>query len=109
MLALSELFGPSILGLLLPMAAYTCALGLVLPHAMATALRHFPNTAGTASALFGFVQMALSATTAAVVARLLDDNPRPVVLTMLVVTVVSLLLLSRLHRQRDTGSAVAGR
>jgi hypothetical protein len=47
--------------IVLPMTFYAAALGMVLPHAMAMALEHFPHIAATTSSLFGFLQMGLSA------------------------------------------------
>jgi DHA1 family bicyclomycin/chloramphenicol resistance-like MFS transporter len=106
MMAASELYRPTIAGLLLPMMLYSCSLGLVLPHAMGSALRHFPQMAGTASALFGFVQMGLSGATAALVAWFLDSSPRPMVTAMLLVSLASLGLILRLHRNHRPAASL---
>ncbi|MEE4658997.1 MAG: multidrug effflux MFS transporter [Halieaceae bacterium] len=84
--------------IVLPMALFAMALGLVLPHAMATALREFPQMAGTASALFGFIQMGLSAFTGVLVGTWLHSTPLPMTLTILGCALVSWWLIERLDR-----------
>lgn len=84
--------------IILPMALFALALGLVLPHAMAAALREFPTMAGTASALFGFIQMGLSAGTGVVVGSWLDRSPLPMTLTILACSLLSWWLIERLRR-----------
>lgn len=88
----------SMLALILPMVAYSAALGLVLPHAMAIALRPFAHMAGTASSLFGFVQMALSATATAVMGYFLVNSPMPMIQAMFVITTLSLVLAVQVNR-----------
>ena len=46
----------SAVSLVLPMAIYLAGLGMVLPQAIAGAMTPFPERAGAASALLGFVQ-----------------------------------------------------
>ncbi|HKK22222.1 MAG TPA: multidrug effflux MFS transporter [Pseudohaliea sp.] len=82
----------SVLALVLPMTFYALALGLVMPHAMAIALRPFAHIAGTASALLGFVQMGLAALVTAVVGQLLVDSPLPLILCMLGAAALGLVL-----------------
>lgn len=95
----------SILALILPMVTYSTALGLVLPHSMAIALRPFPHMAGTASSLFGFVQMTLSATATAIMGRYLVDTPVPMIQGMFVITVIAVLLGLRVHYLSRNGIA----
>mgnify|MGYP000031593807 FL=1 len=94
----------SVLALVLPMTFYALSLGLVMPHAMAIALRPFAHIAGTASSLMGFVQMGLAALVTAVVGELLTTTPRPLVLGMLAVT-AGALLLALWVRGRDAPAA----
>jgi len=96
-----ELFHNSILPIMVPVAAFTCALGLIMPHAMTIALRPFAHIAGTASALLGFIQMSLSAATSALVGIFLQETPRPMVLTMVVVAFIGLTLTIRVYRSRS--------
>jgi len=88
----ARLLPDSIWVLVLPMAAYSTAMGLVLPNAMAAALRPFPQIAGTASALLGFIQMSLSAVATAMVGAYLVDTPAPLLNFMLVVSVLAFTL-----------------
>jgi DHA1 family bicyclomycin/chloramphenicol resistance-like MFS transporter len=82
------------------MMFYSTGIGLVLPNAMAVALRPFPDIAGTASALMGFIQMALSATATAAVGYYLADSPAPLLNFMLFITFLALLLSVALYRAR---------
>lgn len=88
----------SVLALMLPMMFYSTGLGLVLPHAMAIALRPFPHIAGTASALLGFVQMSLSAAASALTGVFLKDSPMPMLWAMLVICLLAMALALRSHR-----------
>jgi len=94
MLAGHWLLPQSVLALVLPMTLYALALGLVMPHAMAIALRPFAHIAGTASALLGFVQMGLAALVTAMVGKLLVDTPLPLILCMLGTAALGLILAS---------------
>lgn len=98
MVAGAYLLPDSVLALVLPMALFSTALGLVLPHAMAIALRPFPHMAGTASALMGFIQMSLSASASALVGVFLQDTPMPLVWSMLLASLAALVLGLRAHR-----------
>jgi DHA1 family bicyclomycin/chloramphenicol resistance-like MFS transporter len=98
MVAGAYLLPDSVLALVLPMALYATALGLVLPHAMAIALRPFPHMAGTASALMGFIQMSLSASASALVGIFLQETPLPLVWSMLLASLAALVLGLRAHR-----------
>ena len=44
------------MSLVLPMAVFLAGLGMVLPQGIAGAMTPFPERAGAASSLFGFVQ-----------------------------------------------------
>ncbi len=88
----------SVLALMLPMALYSVAMGLVLPHSMAIALRPFAHIAGTASALMGFIQMSISAVASALIGLFLTTSPQPMVWMLLVISAASLVLGLRAHR-----------
>jgi MFS transporter, DHA1 family, multidrug resistance protein len=96
----AQLLPRSIVVLVLPMMFYSLGMGLVLPNAMAVALRPFPHIAGTASALLGFIQMSLSAFATALVGTYLVDSPAPMLNFMLLITVFALLLSVGLYRGR---------
>lgn len=63
--------------LVLPMALYMAGLGMVLPQAIAGAMTPFPERAGAASALLGFIQQTGSALCGAVVGVLLGQSAWP--------------------------------
>jgi DHA1 family bicyclomycin/chloramphenicol resistance-like MFS transporter len=63
--------------LVLSMAIYLAGLGMVLPQSIAGALTPFPERAGAASSLFGFIQQSLSAICGAAVGWLLGANAWP--------------------------------
>lgn len=67
----------SALSLVLPVAIYLAGLGMVLPQAIAGAMTPFPERAGAASALLGFIQQSAAALCGAVVGRLLGQNAWP--------------------------------
>lgn len=104
MWAASTVYPSSIYSFMLPMTFFTTALGMVLPHSMAIALRPFAHIAGTASAFMGFIQMALSAAISAVVGQYLTDTPKPMVFTMVLVSLLALGLIIRIHGQREQPS-----
>ena len=98
LLACSTAWPDSVAALMLPMALYSVAMGLVLPHAMAIALRPFPHIAGTASSLLGFIQMSLSAAASALIGQFLTTSPQPMVWMLLTISLASLLLGLRAHK-----------
>ena len=63
--------------LVLPMALYLAGLGMVLPQSIAGAMTPFPERAGAASALLGFVQQSLAALCGAAVGALLGSSAWP--------------------------------
>jgi DHA1 family bicyclomycin/chloramphenicol resistance-like MFS transporter len=64
--------------LIVPMAIYLAGLGMVLPQSIAGAMTPFPERAGAASALFGFIQQSVAAICGAVVGALLSHSAWPV-------------------------------
>ena len=92
----------SVIALALPTALFSTALGLVLPHAMAVSLEHYPHMAGTASSLLGFIQMGLSAAASALAGQLLGDTPMPMLYIMIAITALGLLLAHQVHRRQQT-------
>jgi len=88
----SSLYPLSVAAYMIPMAFFSTALGLVLPNSMAIALRPFPQIAGTASALLGFIQMSISALSSALVGILLTNSPQPMVFTMVIISTLALIL-----------------
>jgi DHA1 family bicyclomycin/chloramphenicol resistance-like MFS transporter len=78
--------------LVLPMALYLAGLGMVLPQAIAGAMTPFPERAGAASALLGFIQQTAAALCGAVVGWLLGRSAWPLAAAVAVMGCASLLL-----------------
>ena len=62
---------------------YVVAFAMVVPNAIAQALEPFPDMAGNASALIGFLQMSAGALAGLLVAALFDGTAVPLALTIL--------------------------
>src|SRR5262249_9011779 len=69
------LFPDAALAVVAPMMIYMLGLGLTLPQAMARALTPFPERAGAASSLAGFVQMSAGAIAGALVGIAIETTP----------------------------------
>jgi MFS transporter, DHA1 family, multidrug resistance protein len=67
----------SFLSLVLPVAVYLAGLGMVLPQGIAGAMTPFPERAGAASSLFGFVQQIAAALCGAAVGWFLGKSAWP--------------------------------
>jgi DHA1 family bicyclomycin/chloramphenicol resistance-like MFS transporter len=78
------------LALFVPIALTTLGNGISLPNAQAGAINEFPHMAGSASGLTGFLQMALSALAAQLVALLFNGTVYPMLLLMLAAALISL-------------------
>lgn len=81
----------SAFALVLPVAIYLAGMGKVLPQSIAGAMTPFPERAGAASALFGFVQQSIAAICGATVGALLGHNAWPVAGAVAVMGVATLL------------------
>jgi DHA1 family bicyclomycin/chloramphenicol resistance-like MFS transporter len=92
----------SSLSLVAPVAIYLAGLGMVLPQGIAGAMTPFPERAGAASSLFGFVQQSAAAVCGAVVGWFLGHSAWPLVLGVAVMgcTTLVLWLLTRGIRGR---------
>ena len=82
----------SAFALVVPMAVYLAGLGMVLPQSIAGGMTPFPERAGAASALFGFVQQSIAAICGATVGVLLGQNAWPVAGAIAFMGVATLLL-----------------
>ena len=81
------------LAIMIPMAIYNTGVGIVLPHATASALKPFAHMAGTASSLQGFTQMGTASLLAGLIGLLLVDNPIPLVATVAAVAALAFLIV----------------
>lgn len=88
---------------LIPMAAFGIAIGLVMPMGMAGAIGPFPQMAGTAAALVGFAQMLFGAVAGYLVGQLHNDTIIPMVLIIAASGVATLVsYVTMVHRRKPT-------
>jgi DHA1 family bicyclomycin/chloramphenicol resistance-like MFS transporter len=85
------------LAIIVPMMLYMLGLGLTLPQAMAKALTPFPERAGAASSLAGFIQMSAGALAGALVGAAIESRPLalPIALALAGLAALALLLAAR--------------
>jgi DHA1 family bicyclomycin/chloramphenicol resistance-like MFS transporter len=100
--------------LVLPMAIYHAGLGLAMPQAIAGALTPFPDHAGAASSLVGFVQQTSAALIGAVVGHALGTSAWPLAAAVAAMGAMTFALWAILvcadrttDRQRSTEAAGA--
>jgi DHA1 family bicyclomycin/chloramphenicol resistance-like MFS transporter len=86
--------------LVLSIAVYLAGLGMVLPQSIAGALTPFPERAGAASSLLGFIQQSVAAATGAVVGVLLGQSAWPPAIAVAVAGCATLLLWLATHGVR---------
>ena len=79
-------------GVVLPMALYTCGVGLTMPQAQASAMMPFPDRAGAASSFTGICQMLFSACVGLLVGHSLKSGALPLPLVMSAIGVAALVL-----------------
>ena len=75
-----------------PMALYLCGLGLAMPQSMAGALMPFPERAGAASSLLGFLQQATASAVGIVVGQMLGSSALPLAAIIATMGVLALVL-----------------
>lgn len=95
---LALLFAPaSIFAVVLPASLYIVGLGLTFPQAMAGGLTPFPDRAGAASSLLGFIPQIFAGVAGVSVVALLDRTAWPLAIALAIMGAVTLLfwLMSR--------------
>ncbi len=79
------------IGLFAPIALAVFGNGITLPNAQAAAINEFPQYAGSASGLTGFLQMAFSAVAAQAVALIYNGTVYPLLIMMFAAAILSLI------------------
>jgi len=79
-------------GVVVPMALYTCGVGLAMPQSQASAMMPFPDRAGAASSLNGLCQMLLSACVGLAVGHLLKRGALPLPLVIAAIGIAAFVL-----------------
>lgn len=90
----------SSLSLVIPMAVYLAGMGFVLPQSFAGALTPFPDRAGAASGLLGFVQQTVAALCGVALGQLLGNTAWPLAIAVAFFGSASLLLWLLTHAVR---------
>lgn len=80
------------LAVVLPMTIYLTGLGMVLPQSVAGAMTPFPERAGAASSLFGFIQQTVAALCGSLVGLLLDRGPMPLAAAVAFMGIATLVI-----------------
>jgi len=78
--------------LVVPMAVYLAGMGMVLPQSLAGAMTPFPERAGAASSLLGFIQQSVAAVCGAIVGVLLGQSAWPLAASVAVAGCATLAL-----------------
>ncbi|HEY9078728.1 multidrug effflux MFS transporter [Magnetovibrio sp.] len=92
---------PSVFAVIVPIFCYNISFGIIMPNTMAGGIGPFPHMAGTASALMGFVQMALAAFSGALVGHLYDGTALPMMAVIAVTGTLAWLFAQRVARRGD--------
>lgn len=93
-----------IVAFVIPEMIYFMGIGLVLPQAMAAALAPFPERAGAASSLAGFVQMVCASAAGAAVGAFVGGSAMPLVTASALSGLGALAIFARLKRLRRKAS-----
>lgn len=72
----------NVVEIMLPIAIYLVGIGLVMPQGMAGALQPFPDRAGSASSLLGFIQMTSAALLGTLVGHYVDHSALPLAIAL---------------------------
>ncbi len=86
--------------LVLPVSVYLAGLGMVLPQSIAGAMSPFPDRAGAASSLLGFIQQSAAALCGAFVGWMLGENAWPLVTTVAAMGCATFAIWLATHRLR---------
>jgi len=85
--------------IVIPMMFYAAGVGLVMPATTAAAIGPYPEKAGAASSLLGFIQMCIAAAVGATVAHILDGTARPMAIAIAVCGLATLAAILMLRRR----------
>ncbi len=88
----------STFSVVLPISLYTVGLGLTFPQAMAGGLSPFPDRAGAASSLLGFIPQLAAAVAGISVVSLLDQTAWPLAVALTAMGALTLLFWSMARR-----------
>jgi len=101
-MALAVAFGPGHAAeIVVPMMVYMVGLGISMPQAIAGALMPFPDRAGAASSLMGFLQMISAGVLGVAVGHFIGESAWPLTATVLIMGLITYgtFLVTRTTRQ----------
>lgn len=98
----------SSLAVVLPMTIYLTGLGMVLPQSVAGAMTPFPERAGAASSLFGFIQQTVAALCGALVGLMLDRGAMPLAAAVAFMGIATLVIWIATRGIRKSHTAAHG-
>jgi len=96
----------SSLAVVLPMTVYLSGLGMVLPQSVAGAMTPFPERAGAASSLFGFIQQTVAALCGSLVGLMLNRGAMPLAAAVAIMGVATLVIWIATRGIRKSHAAV---
>lgn len=96
----------SSLAVVLPMTVYLAGLGMVLPQSVAGAMTPFPDRAGAASSLFGFIQQTVAALCGSLVGLMLDRGAMPLASAVAIMGAATLAIWIATRGIRKSHAAV---
>jgi MFS transporter, DHA1 family, multidrug resistance protein len=99
------LFPQHLLAIFVPELIFFCGVGFVLPNCVAGLLSPFPDRAGAATSLAGFLQMSFSAAVGLIVVALMRDTALPFVICTFLMSLGSCVIFlgSRTARALRSG------
>lgn len=97
----------TVTAIILPHTVFMTGVGILIPQTMAGAVGPFPHMAGSASALFGFVQMTVAAMAGALVGQLHDGTSRPMATAIAAAGALALVAYVTLVRSTEPVDAAA--
>jgi DHA1 family bicyclomycin/chloramphenicol resistance-like MFS transporter len=106
--SLAWLAEPSLWTIVVPMVWVMVGDGLVFPCAIAGAIAPYPEKAGVASAMLGFVQLVSAATYGTLVGLIHDHSARPMMTAVALATVLGLLVYLLVVRPRFERGSISG-
>ena len=94
------LFPKELLALFIPELVFFCGVGFVLPNCVAGLLSPFPERAGAATSLAGFLQMSFSALVGLIVVASIGDTAMPFVLCTFLMSFGSVVIYLTTRKAR---------
>ena len=104
MLTLSYIGWHSVTNIIAPHFFFMLAVGMVMPLTLANALAPFPHMAGTASALFGTVQMLIASLHGALVGHFYAGTPTAMAAGIAIAGTVAYMAMLRLQKYMKTAA-----